>query len=190
MRKSAFQGNILRLLRNEIQYEHDRCPPIQPITRFNSFIVDDRPGEQWIKLKRKFGDKEDITIEATMFDGSIPVSNSGKFEDNVQLHLTFVINISKGGDSNVLEILCSARPDAIEVEKLFVRGPNRTQGQPYSGPEFKELDDELQDSVYEFLEERGINDELATFLHEYMANKDKTEFIKWLGTVKSFVEKK
>lgn len=99
--------------------------------------MDDRPGEQWIKLKRKFGDKEDITIEATMFDGSIPVSNSGKFEDNVQLHLTFVINISKGGDSNVLEILCSARPDAIEVEKLFVRGPNRTQGQPYSGPEFK-----------------------------------------------------
>lgn len=54
----------------------------------------------------------------------------------------------------------------------------------------RELDDELQDSVYEFLEERGINDELATFLHEYMANKDKTEFIKWLGTVKSFVEKK
>ncbi|XWS19143.1 hypothetical protein CRYUN_Cryun32bG0106700 [Craigia yunnanensis] len=187
--KSAFQGNILRLLGNEIQYEHERCLPKQPITRFNSFMVDDRPGEQWIRLKRKFGEKEDITIEATMFDGSFPVSTSAKVWDDVQLHITFIVNISKG-DDNVLEIMCSAWPDAIEIKKLFVRGHNRTPDQPYFGPEFKELDDELQDSLYEFLEERSINDELATFLHEYMKNKDKTEFIKWLGTVKSYIEKK
>lgn len=29
MRKSAFEGNILRLLRNEIQYELERSPPVQ-----------------------------------------------------------------------------------------------------------------------------------------------------------------
>lgn len=29
MRKSAFEGNMLRLLRNEIQYELDRSPPNQ-----------------------------------------------------------------------------------------------------------------------------------------------------------------
>ncbi|XVE89168.1 hypothetical protein DITRI_Ditri19aG0128900 [Diplodiscus trichospermus] len=190
MRKSAFQGNILRLLRNEIQYEQERGPPKQPITRFNSFTIDDRPGEQWTRLKRKFGEKEDITIEATMFDGSIPVSNSGKVGDDVQLHITFIVNISKGGDSNILEIMCSAWPDAIEIKKLFVRGDDRTLDLPYFGPEFKELDDELQDSLYEFLEERSINDELATFLHEYMKNKDKTEFVKWLETVKSYIEKK
>lgn len=57
------------------------------------------------------------------------------------------------------------------------------------GP-YRELDDEMQDALYEFLEERGINDELAIFLHEYMKNKDKTEFIRWLGIVKSFIEKK
>ncbi|XWS11720.1 hypothetical protein CRYUN_Cryun37aG0023800 [Craigia yunnanensis] len=190
MRKSAFQSNILRLLRKEIQYEHERCPPKQPITRFNSFTIDDRPGEQWIRLKRKFGEKEDITIEATMFDGSIPVSKSGKVGDDVQLHITFIVNISKGVDSNVLEIMCSAWPDAIVIKKLFVRGHNRTPDQPYFGPEFKELDDEVQDSLYEFLEERSINDKLAIFLHEYMKNKDKSEFIKWLGTVKSYIEKK
>ncbi|KAK6263753.1 hypothetical protein SCA6_019187 [Theobroma cacao] len=190
MRKAAFQGNILRLLRNEIQYEHERCPPKQPITGFNSFIVDDRPGEQWIRLKRKFGEKEDIRIEATMFDGSIPVSDSERVGDNVQLHITFIVNISKGDDNNVLEIMCSAWPDAIVIKKLFVRGHNRTPAHPYIGPEFKELDDEMQDALYEFLEERGINDELAIFLHEYVKNKDKTEFIRWLGIVKSFIEKK
>ena len=54
---------------------------------------------------------------------------------------------------------------------------------------YRELDDELQDSLYEFLEARGINDELAAFLHEYMKNKDKIEFIRWMGTVKTFIEK-
>lgn len=29
MRRSAFEGNILRLLRNEIRYELDRSPPVQ-----------------------------------------------------------------------------------------------------------------------------------------------------------------
>lgn len=54
----------------------------------------------------------------------------------------------------------------------------------------RELDDDLQDSLYDFLETRGINDGLAAFLHQYMMYKDKTEFIHWLQRVKSFVEKK
>ncbi|KAG6669566.1 hypothetical protein CIPAW_01G253200 [Carya illinoinensis] len=51
----------------------------------------------------------------------------------------------------------------------------------------RELDDELQDALYEFLEARVINDELAAFFHEYVENKDKTEFIRWMGTMKSFL---
>lgn len=54
----------------------------------------------------------------------------------------------------------------------------------------RELDDELQDILYEYLEERGINEQLAVFLHEYMRNKDRTEFIRWMETVKSYIEDK
>ena len=43
---------------------------------------------------------------------------------------------------------------------------------------------------YNFLETRGIDDDLAIFLHEYMKNKDKTEFIQWVGIVRSFIEQK
>lgn len=54
----------------------------------------------------------------------------------------------------------------------------------------RELDDELQDAIYDFLEERGIDDDLAVFLHRYMKNKDKTEYLRWMEILKSFVEKK
>ncbi|XP_056161947.1 uncharacterized protein At2g39795, mitochondrial-like isoform X1 [Syzygium oleosum] len=199
MRKSAFEGNILRLLRNEIQCELERAPSAKPVDRFGPFTVDDRPGEQWIRLKRKFGGNEDINIEATMFDGAIPASKTaGGLGEDVELHISFVVNITKDKGSNVLEIMCSAWPDSIEINKLLVRGCQRMPSGLYTGPGFKsviisicrELDDELQDALYDFLEERGVDDELAVFMHQYMANKDKTEFIKWMDTVKHFVEKK
>lgn len=194
MRRSAFEGNVLRYLRNEIQYELEHSPPKQPVTKFGSFMVDDRPGQQWIGLKSKFGD-EDIKVEVSTFDGAVPIPNAsgvgGAKEEDMQLHITLIVNISKGEGASVLEIMCSAWPDSIEIKRLLVRASDSYKpAKPYAGPQFKELDDALQDSLYEFLETRGINDELAVFLHEYMKNKNKMELIRWMGSVKSFIEKK
>ncbi|ANM57729.1 putative mitochondrial glycoprotein [Arabidopsis thaliana] len=190
MQKSAFQGNILRLIRNEIEYELDHSPPLQPPNSFGPFTVDERPGEQWISLKRNFGDKEDIKIEATMFDRSVPTSKSTKTEPEYILHITFIVNISKAGATEALEIMCSAWPDTIEISKLCIRRGINTSPSSYGGPEFEELDDQLQDALYQFLEERGISDELAVFLHRYMKNKGKAEYVRWMESVKSYVEQK
>ncbi|CAN8293195.1 unnamed protein product [Cochlearia groenlandica] len=192
MRKTAFEGNILRLLRSEIQSELDHSPLLQPEDRFGPFTVDERPGEQWISLRRKFGDKEDIKIEATMFDGSVPCSKSaGTDPEDVQLHITFIVNISKCGDGERLEIMCSAWPDTIQISKFFVRKSSiKSLPNAYSGPEFEEMEDEVQDSVYRYLEERGVSDDLAVFLHQYMKNKDKAEYVRWMEIIKSYVEQK
>lgn len=191
MRKSAFENNIVRLLRNEIQYELEKSPPKQLVTQFSSFTIDGRPGEQWVRLHRKFRDIEDIKIEATMFDGSIPAPKVHGTGDDVDLHITFIVSITKrDDDDDQLEITCSAWPDSIEIVKLFIRSHKRRYVQPYVGPEIRLLDNELQDSLLEFLEERGVEDNLAVFLHEYMKSKDKTECCRWLENVKSFIEKK
>lgn len=54
---------------------------------------------------------------------------------------------------------------------------------------FRDLNVKLQKTLREYLEARGVNDELSVFLHEYMKNKDRIELIQWLSIVKSFVEK-
>ncbi|PIN04131.1 MAM33, mitochondrial matrix glycoprotein [Handroanthus impetiginosus] len=189
MRKSAFEGNILRLIRNEIQYELDHSPQFEPIPEFNSFKVDERPGEQWIQLTRKFGENEDIKIEVTMFDGSLPIKKTDDTDD-VKLHITLIIDVIKGEDKEILEFVCSAWPDSIEIRKVFTRGHGQLKDEPYVGPEFKELDDELQDALYDFLEARNIDDKLAEFLHQYMRFKDKNEYLRWMENVKSFIQKK
>ncbi|KAL1551328.1 hypothetical protein AAHA92_19187 [Salvia divinorum] len=189
MRKSAFEGNIVRLIRNEIQYELDHSPPPEPVPEFNSFKVDERSGEQWIRLSRKFGEDEDIKIEVTMFDGSVPMKMHDDKED-MKLHVTLIVEIAKGKDGDLLEFICSGWPDGIEIRNVFTRGHDRIKDQPYMGPKFKELDDELQDSLYDFLEARGIDDKLAEFLHSYMRYKDKNEYLRWMESMKTYIQKK
>nr|XP_010942138.1 uncharacterized protein At2g39795, mitochondrial [Elaeis guineensis] len=126
-----------------------------------------------------------------MFDGAAPSKRSAMAdEDDARLHISLLVEVSKGEASDyVLQFVCSAWPDSIDVEKVFPlhRGPAAPR--PYMGPDFKELDEELGSAVREFLEERGVNDDLAEFLHGYMANKDKTELLRWLRNVESYVKK-
>ncbi|KAL4202381.1 hypothetical protein AMTRI_Chr02g263450 [Amborella trichopoda] len=190
MHKTAFEGNMLRMIRREIQYEMEYTPPNEPVAELSSFTVEDRPGEQWIRLRGKYGDNEDIKIEVTMFDGSIPISKSNQNAGaDFKLHISLIVDISKGEDCDVLQFICSAWPDSMAIEKVFTLKRNALPGPPYVGPDFKELDDELQASLQEFLEERGIDEDLAISLHEYMLNKDKTELLGWLEKVKSFLER-
>ena len=96
---------------------------------YDSIIVDDPPGEQWISSKKKFGEKEEIKIEVTMFDRSIHVEKSTKgipSGPDVELHITLIVNISKGEGSDALEFVCSAWPDCIEIVNVLVHGKGKT----------------------------------------------------------------
>ncbi|KAG2390107.1 hypothetical protein LR48_Vigan07g243700 [Vigna angularis] len=189
--KSPFDSNIIRILRNEIEYQHEYAPPHQPDTKFNSFTVEDRRSEQVVTIKGKFGECEDIIIEATMFDGCehVPAYGDDSSGVNVRLHLSLIVDISKGEGENDLEFVCSAWPDSLNVEKVFVLRRGRMAARPYIGPDFRDLSAKVQEKFYEYLDERGVNDELAVFLHEYMMNKDRIELLRWMDSLKSFVER-
>ncbi|CAR21227.1 Mam33p [Lachancea thermotolerans CBS 6340] len=56
----------------------------------------------------------------------------------------------------------------------------------YHGPPFSNLDEELQESLEAYLESRGINEELATFIGTYSEFKENKEYINWLKNMKTF----
>lgn len=152
--------------------------------------MEDRPGEQWITLRGKFGENETIKIEATMFDGSVIIPKSGddSTAENVCLHISLLVDISKGEECD-LEFVCSAWPDSIEIQKVYIFRRDGSLPRPYMGPNFMDLDKKLQNALFDFLKARGVNDDLSVFLHEFMMNKDRSELIQWLTNAKSFVEK-
>ncbi|XP_057525145.1 uncharacterized protein At2g39795, mitochondrial [Amaranthus tricolor] len=188
--RSPFDSNIIRILRNEVQYQTEYAPPHEPPASFKFFSVEDCPGEVYVRLRRNFGEKEEIKVEATMFDGCVSVPKTGDYADkeDIHFHISLLIDISKGEGTDGLGFLCSAWPDYLEIMKVYNFRESKLQPKAYMGPNIRTLDPKLQKALHEYLEARGVNDELAVFLHEYMVNKDQTELLKWLENVKSFVE--
>nr|GMD44022.1 Mitochondrial glycoprotein [Ipomoea batatas] len=140
VRKSPFDSNILRILHNEIDYLSVYAPPDPQ--------------------------NEEIKIEATMFDGSISVPKSGyETSEDVRLHISLLVDIWKKEGGEALEFVCSAWPDSLEVQNVYVfRREGLQSSQPYMGPNVKDLNSKLHDALYKFLKRRGINDELSVFL--------------------------
>ncbi|KAL0891395.1 hypothetical protein Bca101_015378 [Brassica carinata] len=228
---SPFRSNLLRIIRNEIEYQSEYAPPhqwidegdkdkklmfcfvqypskmgrdpflsdccfdlkiMQPATEFKSFSVEDRPGEQCIVMKGKFGEDESIKMEATMFDGFMTVPRTGldASGSDVRLHVSLLVDISKADGSQDMEFLCSVWPNRIEIQNLYMVGRDKITGQPpYMGPKFGSLKYDFQTAIKEFLRVRGIDSELCFFLHEYMMNKDRIELIHWLRKLNSFIAK-
>ncbi|KAH6757887.1 hypothetical protein C2S52_023209 [Perilla frutescens var. hirtella] len=195
--QSPFESRLRTILRNEIQYQHDYAPPHQPVTEFDRFVVEDRPGQQWITLRSESAEGENIKIEATMFDGSILANQGSECDDEeqqeaVHLHISMLVDIWRKGeetDYDPMEFVCSAWPHSLEIQKVYTLNRLRSPTQPYMGPDIKNVNSKLRTGFYEFLDARGINGDLSRFLHQYMMNKDRIELIQWLGKVQSYFEK-
>ncbi|KAK6912528.1 Mitochondrial glycoprotein [Dillenia turbinata] len=182
--KSPCESNILRIIDNEIEYQSEYAHP----TQYNSFAIDRRKGQQFITLSSKFGENEEIKIEATMFNGSeiIPQVGDDDSREDLRLHIGLIINISEEEDGKLkdMEFLCSAWQDALEIQKVYTVKWDGLVAAPYMGPNFR-----VAEYVAWIFRGRGVNSEFCMFLHDYMMSKDRIEFIHWLGKIKNFVER-
>lgn len=190
--KSPFESNLLSMLTNEIEFESEYAPPHEAEKKFNAFMVEDRPGEQFVTLRGRSTVDENIKIEATMFDGYATTTRSeGENKNtNTQLHISLLVDISKGeGGGDMLEFVCSAWPEKLEIQNFYViPADEQMLTPPYTGRDFRVLHKTLQTALLEFLNARGVNNDLAVFLHRYVWNKDKLEHIQRLKLLKSFVQ--
>ncbi|KAK4776928.1 hypothetical protein SAY86_005616 [Trapa natans] len=89
-----------------------------------------------------------------------------------------VVSIAKG-DGPCLELGCTAYPDEFAIDILLVKSPECSEEDQitYEGPDFQDLDENLQKAFNKYLEIRGIEPSTTNFLHEYMINKDSREYL-------------
>lgn len=89
--------------------------------------MEDRPGEQWVRLHaaRAGAVAEEVKIEATMLDGAAepPPEDAPLFqrveslERGPRLHLSLIVEVTRG--DRVLEFVCSAWPDELAVHHVL-----------------------------------------------------------------------
>ncbi|XP_010490620.1 PREDICTED: uncharacterized protein At2g39795, mitochondrial isoform X1 [Camelina sativa] len=159
------------------------------------FEIIDTPGERTVLLKRKFED-ETIQVEvdsAASYDDEEEeqetVADDGDQENVAKFRIPIVVSVEKPGGV-CLEFGVSAYPDEIVIDSLSIKQPQGSDNElAYEGPDFDDLDENLQKAFHRYLEIRGIKPSFTTFLSDYVANKESREYLQWLKDIKSFVEK-
>ncbi|XP_010423905.1 PREDICTED: uncharacterized protein At2g39795, mitochondrial-like [Camelina sativa] len=157
------------------------------------FEIIDTPGERTVLLKRKFED-ETIQVEvdsAASYDDEEEEqeADDGDQENVAKFRIPIVVSVEKPGGV-CLEFGVSAYPDEIVIDSLSIKQPQGSDNElAYEGPDFDDLDENLQKAFHRYLEIRGIKPSFTTFLSDYVANKDSREYLQWLKDIKSFVEK-
>ncbi|GMY08434.1 Mitochondrial glycoprotein [Fagus crenata] len=178
-KRPSSDQTLLRVIESEIQClqetdDHDR------VEKFPSdfpFEIEDNPGLQTLTLKRTY-QGEEIEVEVHMPD----------HEKASQSCLPLVVSVSMKGAPS-LEFSCISYPDQIEIESLAVKHPESSEDEiAYKGPNFLDLDEDLQKAFNRYLKMRGIKPSTINFLHEYMINKNSKEELIWMKKLKKFIE--
>ncbi|KAI4299518.1 hypothetical protein L6164_032970 [Bauhinia variegata] len=185
---------LIKVIESEIECaeETEDHNGVEEIPSGFPFEIRDSPGQQTILLERTYRDEE-IKVEVQMPDLVTGENDDDLDQDDVskggtQSSIPLVVSVAKKGGS-FLEFSCVAYPDEITIDSLAIKKPDNSEDQiAYEGPDFKDLDENLQKSLLKYLEVRGIKPSTTNFLHEYMINKDNKEYLFWLKKVRRFIE--
>lgn len=79
---------------------------------------------------------------------------------------------------------------AIDTVRTYENDLTKNSPHSYSGPTFGDMSDELQNSLDGFLESLGVDDSICDFIDGASMHKEQKEYVRWLGSVKEFLEKK
>ncbi|RDY08790.1 putative protein, mitochondrial [Mucuna pruriens] len=192
-KKPTSDENLLRVIESEIEcaQDTDDHDTVEEVPSNFPFKIIDSPGQQIITLERTY-QGEEIKVEVHMPDlvtgEENDDDNDNESERTSQSSIPLSISVSKKGGP-YLEFNCVGYPNEIVIDSLSVKNPDLAEDQiAYEGPDFQDLDENLQKSFHKYLEIRGIKPSTTNFLHEYMVNKDSKEYLVWLKKLQSFVQ--
>ncbi|XP_028772982.1 uncharacterized protein At2g39795, mitochondrial [Neltuma alba] len=188
--KTSADESLLRVLETEIQCAEEEEHEVEEVPNDFPFSIEDNLGERTILLKRQYED-ETIIVQVDIPNVAAEEDEdegNDEEEKRDESSIPLVVNISKP-NGVTLEFGVSAFPDEISIESLSIKQSEESEDQlAYEGPEFHDLDENLQKAFHKYLEIRGIKPSTTNFMHEYMVNKDSKEYSMWLKNLKKFIE--
>ncbi|GER34892.1 mitochondrial glycoprotein family protein [Striga asiatica] len=187
--KAESDAALLRVIESEIKFAEESEGGNEPeeVPQDFPFKIEDTPGQQTVTLSRIY-QGEKITVEVHMPDLDTGNEDDDNDEGSSGPNIPLVVRISKiTGPS--LEFNCTAYSDEIVIDSLEVKDPEIDEDQiAYQGPDFSDLDENLQKAFHKYLEIRGIKAKTTNFLVDYMTNKDTREYTEWLKNLQKFVQ--
>lgn len=151
------------------------------------FTIVDNPGEETIILMREF-DRESIEVLVYMPDMVRGNDDQCNGNDRSQPNIPFNATVVKD-DGHRMEFYCRLSSNDVKIDKVQLKGPeDACHEDSYVGPDFPHLDKKVERMFVEYLEMRGIETSLASFLQDYMTKKYSKEYAMWSERLKEILQ--
>ena len=141
----------------------------------------EQPPKQTINQAGAKGEKVDVVAE----DSVSPTDRGEAATETAtsmppEYSMSFQISITKPGDK-ALFIVAETQDGAITIDHISNSLPHEKNLEfGYSGPPMTSLDPDLQAMLEQYLEERGVDANLAMFAFQYNDYKEQREYVGWL----------
>ncbi|CAA0809396.1 Mitochondrial glycoprotein family protein [Striga hermonthica] len=192
--KAESDAALLRVIEYEVKCAEESEAGNEPeeVPADFPFKIEDHPGQQTVTLSRDYqGEKVTVEVHTPDLTGNEDDDEDDDDDEEESAsgpNIPLVVRISKKSGP-ALEFSCTAYSDEIVIDSLAVKDPEVDEEQiAYEGPDFADLDENLQKAFHKYLEIRGIKAKTTNFLVDYMTNKDAREYTEWLKNLQKFVE--
>ncbi|KAH7434566.1 hypothetical protein KP509_06G023100 [Ceratopteris richardii] len=190
---SPADQHIVDILKREIEHEKqtDAVSEREATDPPKPFTIKDTEGVQEVFLYRSYNN-EDITVACLFQVQPYPEENEDgdESEGAPSQVVQMTVKISKGGDDPYLEIRCLTYGEEPVIEHVaYKEVATGVKDLPYEGPQFEDLDDAVKKGFLKYLEARGIDAKLGSYILTYMYHKEQREYSRWLKNVEAFLSK-
>jgi hypothetical protein len=175
------------------ELSNERVMPQLP----EGWTVSHKKGESRFSMTKKNGSDEQLTIicQLQVLDPEVAERRaSGEAGDAVE-HFPFTLHVVRGGkcldfslthaDGELVIDGMTHYESAAAAQDESAEGEVRKE-RHYQGPTFAELNSGFVDAIVDYLEARGVNDDLSTFVAQYSYAIEQQEYENWLRAVAEF----
>ncbi|CAN6647829.1 mitochondrial acidic protein Mam33p [Trichomonascus vanleenenianus] len=215
---TAADAELVSILKKEIELETEidqtealGSSVVDKFLKESGFEVIAKDGSDMIELVKKEGNEVvhvyfslfDVTSDEALFDeegaeeGAAEEGMEEFEEEDIESPIRAKVVVEKPGKS-ALTVETTIHDDLFLVQYVIPSDPalavantaeaDHERRQQYQGPIFSTLDPNVQSGIERYLEARGVNSEMASFIVEYAAARENKEYIRWLKQLQKVVE--
>jgi hypothetical protein len=190
-------SGLLHVLKSELDHERKSYSQPKELARGapKPWTVTDKPGHADVILRRAYG-QEDIAVTCVYQPDSYAEerdpedvnSEDDLDQDGDGACVNMTVTINKGADYPTLEVSAVSYGSEITIDHVYIWEDKDTKEARYDGPNFLQLDEEVQNQFERFIKARGVNKELTGYLFALLADKEQREYMRWLQKVEAFLK--
>nr|XP_043612310.1 uncharacterized protein LOC122584010 [Erigeron canadensis] len=189
-KKALGESSLVKVLQSEIRHELSNDLYKNERGSLGDFVIDwDSSQSRDIMMRKKCESGEEVAISALLGDETFLGDVGYPKEAEMK------VCVKKTGLSSILQFDCKVvdegqdKVDFHIQNAFYLKWPTNLSSSVYRGPEFRDLDPDLQQELKHYLISKGIGESFSNFLLHYLHKKEQNQYINWLQNLEALAAK-